>query len=80
MCYKIHANPPINHRKPWKPEAMLKLAKLFKKGAPYDVMCVHMGRTKSALYTRVSILRIVVVMAPHARSLKGVTPHRKRSK
>lgn len=78
MCKKVHANPPANHNKPWKPVEMLALAALFKRGVPYDDMTLVIGRTKSALYTRVSILRIVVMMSPHAKTLKGVVPHRKR--
>lgn len=79
MCYKIHLNPPRNHRKPWTVDMMLILAMWFKKGAPYDAMCTRMGRTKSSLYTRVSILRVAVKMAPHTAALTGVVAKRTRS-
>ena len=65
MCKRniVNPNPPENHYKFWQNEAMRKLGKNYA-DCTNEELAELMGRTKGAITTRITILRIVVRMAP----------------
>ena len=80
MCKRniVNPNPPENHYKFWQNEAMRKLGKNYA-DCTNDSLAELMGRTKGAIKTRITILRIVIRMAPYADELLDVITKKKQS-
>jgi hypothetical protein len=80
MCKRniVNPNPPENHYKFWQNEAMRKLGKNYA-DCTNEELAELMGRTKGAITTRITILRIVVRMAPYAEELLDVITKKKQS-
>ena len=80
MCKRniVNPEPPENHYKFWQNEAMRELGKNYA-DCTNEELAELMGRTKGAITTRITILRIVVRMAPYADELLDVITKKKRS-
>lgn len=80
MCRRnvVNPNPPANHYKFWENEAMRELGKAYA-DCTNEELAALMERTRGAIRTRITILRIVVRMAPYADELLDVITKQRQS-
>jgi hypothetical protein len=71
MCKIKHLNPPRNHELFWEEEVMAKLGEQYPNSS-YEELAEMFGRTKSAVQSRICVLRVAIRMVPYKDRISPV--------